>query len=996
MTSTGKSRSPSLSSSPNPAVHTPKLPKFLHKQRDRSKSLLDPNANSSAGSSTTSSSSSCSSPAFDTGKSRKAAKKVFGVRGDREQRRQSQDTNNSLDRVRSTESAGDEPPIIIEPDAEPATEPFNVPRTRAREGSISHAQSAYYPSSSSTSRLSDLPTRLSGWFSHTFSTSNTDLSLPSLLAQQNPGAPSGSPRKSSPLLTAARHGKGHLDKAMRYLLDSDATPDKCTEPIWLLGVEHPGYEQPPSPPPPTASASALNASLGSGSIVRRGSIESRHRSSSNRSSASSSPVVVSPDLTLPDTSSTTSQQSASKDASKDPSRFWPPVFYADFTSRIWLTYRSQFQPIRDTTLSALETEIEENVVLGNSPQPKRWNWSLGGEKGWTSDTGWGCMLRTGQSLLANALLHLHLGREWRRPPYPLYTVDYATYVQIITWFLDNPSPLSPFSVHRMALVGKELGKEVGQWFGPSTAAGAIKTLVHAFPEAGLGVSVASDAVIYQSDVYAASRSTMGSPRKHARSGWGDRAVLVLIGIRLGIDGVNPIYYDSVKALYTFPQSVGIAGGRPSSSYYFIGSQADNLFYLDPHHSRPAIPFKPPPKQGDPTPSRPTSPDSSDERDRNPRKAHHFRSPTTPNALRNSGSGFVNRPPTVPSPLQQQVSSSSNASSSSPSSTQSHARWQSSSAVPDDSEVSSLAADLNPVQRHYVTAYSQAELKTFHCDRVRKMPLSGLDPSMLIGFLCKNENDWLDFRRRISELGRTYKAMFYIYDEPPNWPSDSYDNIGLESFSEPDIDMPEEDNFSDRARSPSASPDTSVHGVGSKSEVDTEEDPIDPVTPGPGKSSFEIPTQQVKGEPEHDDPIDFDDEEDEEWMDPAPYPTGTPPELEPEPEMEAQATPSLSSPPQVHAPPMTQTLSTSSTLSTTSTGSKKRKKKKHAAKEKTPVPSATPVPLQYPFPATSPGEEPQQEANTKRVPQMRTAKARDGGRTQSGGIRGVPTDDPDDF
>jgi Peptidase family C54 len=64
--------------------------------------------------------------------------------------------------------------------------------------------------------------------------------------------------------------------------------------------------------------------------------------------------------------------------------------------------------------------------------------------------------------------------DWRRPPYPVHTADYATYVQIITWFLDTPSPEAPFSVHRMALAGKELGKEVGQWFGPSTAAGAIK------------------------------------------------------------------------------------------------------------------------------------------------------------------------------------------------------------------------------------------------------------------------------------------------------------------------------------------------------------------------------------------------------------------------------------------------------------------------------------------------------------------------------------------
>jgi cysteine protease ATG4 len=51
---------------------------------------------------------------------------------------------------------------------------------------------------------------------------------------------------------------------------------------------------------------------------------------------------------------------------------------------------------------------------------------------------------------------------------------YATYVRVLSWFLDDPSPLCPFSVHRMALIGKELGKEVGEWFGPSTASGALK------------------------------------------------------------------------------------------------------------------------------------------------------------------------------------------------------------------------------------------------------------------------------------------------------------------------------------------------------------------------------------------------------------------------------------------------------------------------------------------------------------------------------------------
>ena len=66
--------------------------------------------------------------------------------------------------------------------------------------------------------------------------------------------------------------------------------------------------------------------------------------------------------------------------------------------------------------------------------------------------------------------------------------------------------------------------------------------------------------------------------------------------------------------------------------------------------------------------------------------------------------------------------------------------------------------LDATQVHYVTSYSAAELQTFHCERVRKMPLSGLDPSILIGFLCKTQADWVDLRRRVAEVSY---AMFGI-------------------------------------------------------------------------------------------------------------------------------------------------------------------------------------------------------------------------------------------
>ena len=69
-------------------------------------------------------------------------------------------------------------------------------------------------------------------------------------------------------------------------------------------------------------------------------------------------------------------------------------------------------------------------------------------------------------------------------------------------------------------------------------------------------------------------------------------VLILLGVRLGIDRITPAYWDALKDSLELPQSIGIAGGRPSSSHYFFAHQEDQIFYLDPHSTRPALPFHP--------------------------------------------------------------------------------------------------------------------------------------------------------------------------------------------------------------------------------------------------------------------------------------------------------------------------------------------------------------------------------------------------------------------
>lgn len=79
---------------------------------------------------------------------------------------------------------------------------------------------------------------------------------------------------------------------------------------------------------------------------------------------------------------------------------WPPAFLDDVETKIWLTYRQDFPPIARST--------NPNSTSGMSFATKLK--MIGNKEGFRSDTGWGCMIRSGQSLLANSLAILDLGR----------------------------------------------------------------------------------------------------------------------------------------------------------------------------------------------------------------------------------------------------------------------------------------------------------------------------------------------------------------------------------------------------------------------------------------------------------------------------------------------------------------------------------------------------------------------------------------------------------
>jgi hypothetical protein len=51
--------------------------------------------------------------------------------------------------------------------------------------------------------------------------------------------------------------------------------------------------------------------------------------------------------------------------------------------------------------------------------------------------------------------------------------------------------------------------------------------------------------------------------------------------------LNPEYLPRLRDALSSPQSVGIVGGRPGSSFFLAGCQGTNAIYLDPHEVQPA-------------------------------------------------------------------------------------------------------------------------------------------------------------------------------------------------------------------------------------------------------------------------------------------------------------------------------------------------------------------------------------------------------------------------
>ncbi|KAK7256312.1 hypothetical protein RIF29_29753 [Crotalaria pallida] len=231
------------------------------------------------------------------------------------------------------------------------------------------------------------------------------------------------------------------------------------------------------------------------------------------------------------------------------------AFEEDFFSKILITYRKGFTAIGDSK--------------------------------YTSDVNWGCMLRSSQMLVAQALVFHKLGRSWRK------TVDKPLdkeYIDILQLFGDSEA--FAFSIHNLLQAGKGYGLAVGSWVGPYAMCRTWEILArsqreksdleeHPLPMAIYVVSGDEDGERGGAPVVCiedASRHC--SEFSRGLAAW--TPLLLLVPLVLGLDKINPRYVPLLQSTFKFPQSLGILGGKPGASTYIIGVQNGKAFYLDPH------------------------------------------------------------------------------------------------------------------------------------------------------------------------------------------------------------------------------------------------------------------------------------------------------------------------------------------------------------------------------------------------------------------------------
>lgn len=242
----------------------------------------------------------------------------------------------------------------------------------------------------------------------------------------------------------------------------------------------------------------------------------------------------------------------------------------------------------------------------------------------TSDCGWGCMIRSSQMILSKALYRLFCYNEkikLKKNTKLTYDDRLKCRTESLKYFLEIPigqndfcvklikdylqqkslstensfkySVIPPFSIKTICALGEIYNKYAGEWFSDVTMPQIYSAINNTFDiipnckiihfqsiiEHKTIISECFNEVQPSMEYFQEVLTFNNQQYKFEKTG------IIFVSVRLGINTISSEYHDAIKELFKCKYCIGIIGGKNSSAYYFIGFNQNHFFYLDPHYAQ---------------------------------------------------------------------------------------------------------------------------------------------------------------------------------------------------------------------------------------------------------------------------------------------------------------------------------------------------------------------------------------------------------------------------
>ncbi|KPI84584.1 putative AUT2/APG4/ATG4 cysteine peptidase [Leptomonas seymouri] len=190
--------------------------------------------------------------------------------------------------------------------------------------------------------------------------------------------------------------------------------------------------------------------------------------------------------------------------------------------------------------------------------------------GSSTDTRWGCLIRTTQMLCGTALLRYHCKGAAVLPQ----EGNEVLKKKVSKLFMDLPS--APLGIHRAEEMAHGNSVKYASMLSPTEAAIALGAALIDCYNAGGDVPY----------TICCSDRNINAPTVEQKLCEGEH-VFLLIPVVLGISPISEKYQTMLLKFLDMSTSCGIAGGHKQASYYMFGHQGKSVFFLDPHYIQTA-------------------------------------------------------------------------------------------------------------------------------------------------------------------------------------------------------------------------------------------------------------------------------------------------------------------------------------------------------------------------------------------------------------------------